>query len=155
MTRSPPGRTLSNTARVFTPEDKAIQTPNSDTTYSFLGADLRAEPLVISVPEVEANRYYSLQFIDMYTFNFAYVGSRATGNHEGNFLLAGPGLQGHHTTRHQGGDTIAKLSSASCCFRTQLFNPADIGNVKKIQASYKARATIPIPQSAHPTGCPR
>src|SRR5271169_4859628 len=61
--------TLSNTARVYTPDDKAIQTPNSDSPYSFLGADLRAEPLVLTVPTIEKERYYSLQFIDMYTFN--------------------------------------------------------------------------------------
>jgi hypothetical protein len=65
-----------NTARVYTPEDRAIQTPNSDTPYSIIGADLRAEPLVLTVPAVETERYYSVQFIDMYTFNFAYVGSR-------------------------------------------------------------------------------
>lgn len=53
---------------------------------------MRREPLVITVPEVEAGRYYSLQFVDMYTFNFAYVGSRTTGNVAGNFLLAGPTL---------------------------------------------------------------
>ena len=86
--------TLSNTARVYTPNDKAIQTPNSDTPYSFLGADLRAEPLVLTVPAIEKGRYYSLQFIDMYTFNFAYVGSRATGNDGGSFLLAGPSWKG-------------------------------------------------------------
>jgi hypothetical protein len=34
-----------NTARVYTPEDEAVQSPNSDTPYSFVGADLRAEPL--------------------------------------------------------------------------------------------------------------
>src|ERR1700727_953623 len=82
-----PWNTLSNTSRVYTPDDKAIQTPNSDTPYSFLGADLRAEPLVLTVPIIEKGRYYSLQFIDMYTFNFAYAGSRATGNDGGNFLL--------------------------------------------------------------------
>lgn len=42
-----------NVARVFTPEDKAIQTPDSATPYRFLGADLRAEPLVISVPAIQ------------------------------------------------------------------------------------------------------
>ena len=42
-----------NTARVSTPADTAIQTPNSDTPYSFLGADLRAEPLVLTVPPIE------------------------------------------------------------------------------------------------------
>ena len=66
-----PWNTISNTARVFTPADKAIQTPNSDTPYSSVGADLRAEPLVLTVPAVDKGRYYSLQFIDMYTFNFA------------------------------------------------------------------------------------
>jgi hypothetical protein len=75
-----PWNTLVNTARVYTPADTAIQTPNSDTPYSFVGADLRAEPLVLSVPAIGKDRYYSLQFIDMYTFDFAYVGSRATGN---------------------------------------------------------------------------
>ncbi len=85
---------LYNTARVYTPDDKAIQTPNSDTPYSFVGADLRAEPLVFTVPAIAKERYYSLQFIDMYTFNFAYVGSRATGNEAGSYLLAGPGWKG-------------------------------------------------------------
>ena len=37
-------------ARVFTYKDTAIITPNSDTPYSLLWADLRAEPIVLSVP---------------------------------------------------------------------------------------------------------
>jgi hypothetical protein len=40
-----PWNQLFNNARVYTPNDKAMQTPNSDTPYSDLGADLRAEPL--------------------------------------------------------------------------------------------------------------
>jgi hypothetical protein len=83
-----------NTARVSTPADTAIQSPNSDTPYSFLGADLRAEPLVLTVPPIEDGRYFSLQFIDAYTYNFAYVGTRTTGNGGGKFLLAGPGWKG-------------------------------------------------------------
>ena len=73
-----PWNRINSTARVYTPEDKAVQTPNSDTPYSQLGADLRAEPLVISVPNVEKSRYYCAQFIDLYTFNIAYAGTRAT-----------------------------------------------------------------------------
>lgn len=69
-----------STARVFTPADTTVQTPNADTPYTMLGADLRAEPLVLTVPPIEAGRYYSLQFIDGYTYNFDYVGSRTTGN---------------------------------------------------------------------------
>ena len=63
-----PWNHIYNNARVYTPADKAIQTPNSDTPYSYVGADLRAEPIVLTVPEVEKGRYYSVQLIDMYTF---------------------------------------------------------------------------------------
>ena len=74
---------LFNEARVFTPKDTAVVTPNSDTPYSFVGMDLRAEPMVICVPEIEKSRYYSIQLVDMYTFNFGYIGSRATGSGAG------------------------------------------------------------------------
>ena len=131
-----PWNTLSNTARVFTPDDKAIQTPNSDTPYSFLGADLRAEPLVITVPAIGKERYYALQFIDMYTFNFAYVGSRATGTDAGSFLLAGPNWKGE---KPPGIKAVIRSETefAFVLYRTQLFGPTDIDNVKKIQAGYK------------------
>ena len=126
-----------NVARVFTPQDKAIQTPNSDTPYSFLGADLRAEPLVISVPAIR-DRYYSLQFIDMYTHNFAYVGSRATGSDAGHYLLAGPGWQGR--VPHGIKSVIrSETDLAFILYRTQLFGSDDLDAVKKIQAQYRAQ----------------
>ncbi len=133
-----PWNTLSNVARVFTPADTAIQTPNSDTPYSALGADLRAEPLVISVPAIDKDRYYSLQFVDMYTFDFAYVGSRATGNDAGNFLLAGPDW---HGDTPPGVKQVIRSETefAFVLHRTQLFGPDDIDNVKKIQAGYKVQ----------------
>src|SRR5271167_4304035 len=89
-----PFNTVLNSAQVFTPKDTAIVTPNSDTPYSMLEADLRAEPLVFCVPEVPKNRYYSVQLTDMYTFNYGYVGSRTTGNDAGCYMLAGPGWTG-------------------------------------------------------------
>jgi hypothetical protein len=130
--------TIVNNARVYTPEDKAIQTPNSDTPYSYVGADLRAEPLVFTVPAIEKGRYYSLQFIDMYTFNFAYVGSRATGNVAGSYLLAGPKWKGE---KPKGVKSVIRCETefAFVLYRTQLFNPDDIEDVKKIQAGYKVQ----------------
>jgi hypothetical protein len=131
-----PWNSINNTARVYTPDDTAIQTPNSDTPYSQLGADLRAEPLVLTVPTVDNGRYYSLQFIDSYTFNFAYVGSRATGNDAGRFLLAGPNWIGE---KPEGIKSVIRSETefSFVLYRTQLFDPGDIGNVKKIQAAYK------------------
>ncbi|MHA3024273.1 DUF1254 domain-containing protein [Mycobacterium sp. BMJ-28] len=129
---------IHNLARVATPADTAIQTPNSDTPYSFVGADLRTEPLVLTVPPIEAGRYFSVQFIDAYTYNFAYVGSRATGNGGGKYLLAGPSWHG---------DTPAGIAEvirsdtdfAFIAYRTQLFSPADLDNVKKIQDGYRVQ----------------
>lgn len=148
-----PWNMIASTARVYTPEDKAIQTPNSDTPYSYIGADLRSEPLVISVPAVEAGRYYSLQFIDQYTFNFAYVGSRATGNEAGNFLLAGPGWKGR---KPPGVKSVIRCETdfAFVLYRTQLFEPADIEKVKAIQAGYKVQPLSQFLGKPAPTVAP-
>ena len=131
-----PWNTIFNNARIYTPDDKAIQTPNSDTPYSYVGADLRAEPVVFTVPAVDEGRYYSLQFIDMYTFNFAYVGSRATGNGPGSYLLAGPKWRGE---KPAGVASVIRSETdfVFVLYRTQLFSPDDIENVKRFQAGYK------------------
>jgi hypothetical protein len=65
-----PFNSVLNIARVFTSQDKGFVTPNSDTPYTFMGLDLRAEPMVITVPKIEANRYFVFQLMDLYTFNF-------------------------------------------------------------------------------------
>lgn len=58
------------------------------------GVGLRAEPIVISVPTVAKGRYYAVQFIDGNTYNYGYIGSRATGNEPGNYLVVGPDWKG-------------------------------------------------------------
>ena len=97
-----PWNQLVNIPRVFTPEDKAVQTPNSDTPYSWIGLDLRTEPMVFTVPSIEKERYFSVQLIDLYTYNFDYLGSRTTGNEGGSFLLAGPNWHGDPCRRQEG-----------------------------------------------------
>jgi len=89
-----PFNELACEARLFTPDDRAVVTPNADTPYCMFWMDLRAEPLVLSVPEMDDERYYSFQLIDLYTHNFAYVGTLTTGNGAGAFLIAGPGWDG-------------------------------------------------------------
>ena len=56
---------LVNLARVYTHEDRAVQTPNSDTPYSWLALDLRAEPFVLTVPPIEKDRYFSIQLVEI------------------------------------------------------------------------------------------
>ena len=154
-----PYNQLKNIARVFTPEDRAIQTPNSDTPYSMIGLDLRSEPIVFTVPRIEQGRYWSLQLIDLYTHNFDYLGSRATGNGGGSFMVAGSDWQGETPPG------IAKVircetSLAMGLFRTQLFNPKDLDNVKKIQSQYKVQPLSaflgkPAPKAAPPIDFPK
>ena len=59
-----PFNKLSCEARLFTPDDKAVVTPNADTPYCMFWMDVRAEPMVLTVPEIEPNRYYSFQLIE-------------------------------------------------------------------------------------------
>jgi hypothetical protein len=129
--------TLNSSRTVATPEDKFVVTPNSDTPYSYLWMDLRAEPLVVTVPPIEPNRYYTGQLIDLYTYNFSYLGTRAYGNEGGTFLIAGPEWTG---AAPDGMKAVirAETQFAYALFRTQLFNAADLPNVNKIQDGYRA-----------------
>jgi hypothetical protein len=133
-----PWNQIKNIPRVYTPDDKAIQTPNSDTPYSMIGMDLRTEPIVLTVPVIEKDRYFSIQLIDLFTFNFAYVGSRSTGNDGGSFLIAGPGWKGK-TPKGVKKVIHAETELVLAAYRTQLFNPDDLDKVKKVQAGYKAQ----------------
>jgi hypothetical protein len=141
-TKSPdyrgPFNIIGRSKGVATPEDKFVVTPNSDTPYSYLWMDLRAEPVVVTLPKIEKDRYYSGQLIDLYTFNFAYLGSRTRGVDGGNYLIAGPGWNGTTPAGVQAA-LHAETEFAYLLFRTQLFNPEDWENVRKIQNSYSAQ----------------
>ena len=147
-----PWNEIKNISRVYTHKDKAVQTPNSDTPYSWLLLDLRTEPYVLTVPPMEEKRYFSIQLIDLYTHNFDYIGSRATGNEGGNYLITGPNWTGEKP------DGVTKVISSETEFvlgvyRTQLFNPADLEQVKQIQAQYKVASLssflgTPTPEAA-------
>ncbi len=125
-------------ARVYTPADKVVVTPNSDTPYCMFWVDLRSEPVVISVPGMEPERFYHFQLIDLYTHNFSYTGMLTTGNGAGEFIVAGPDWKGEKPAGIK--DVIyCETDIFFCVVRTQLFGPEDIDNVKNIQDSYGLR----------------
>ncbi len=148
-----PFNSMYNEARVFTYKDTAVVTPNSDTPYSMLWLDLRAEPMVISVPAVAKERYYSVQLTDGNTYNYGYIGSRATGNEAGDYLVVGPDWKGempvgikqvfHSTTPF-----------ALSIFRTQLFNADDMPNVVKVQEGYKTQSLSAFLNQPAPPAAP-
>ena len=148
-----PFNQINSMHRVATPEDTAVVTPNSDTPYSVGFMDLRAEPLVISVPAIEKSRYYSVQLCDGNTFNYGYIGTRATGSEAGHYMVAGPNWKGATPPG------IKKVFNSSTefsmvIFRTQLFNPADMPNVIKIQDGYKTQSLSVFLKQPAPTAAP-
>src|SRR5205085_4273508 len=140
--------------RVYTYEDTAVITPNSDTPYSLLWLDLRAEPIVLSVPAVDKKRYYSVMLCDGNTYNFGYIGSRATGSEPGDYLVVGPDWKGQTPAG------IKKVFSSTTpfgltLFRTQLFNGQDMPNVEKVQAGYKAQPLSAFLKQSAPPAVPK
>src|SRR5258708_20053108 len=77
----------------FTYKDTSVITPNSDTPYSILWTDLRAEPIVLSVPAVEKSRYYSVMLCHGNTYNYGYIANRATGSGAPDYILPAPHLK--------------------------------------------------------------
>ncbi|WP_456311587.1 DUF1254 domain-containing protein [Pseudomonas shirazensis] len=119
-----------------TPADTLVVTINNDTPYSMAAINVSDEPVILEVPKIEEDRYYVMQFVDLYTFNFEYVGSRATGNQPGKYLIAGPDWKGETPK----GITKVLKSETDLIFlvgRTQLHSPQDVANLKKIQQQYK------------------
>jgi hypothetical protein len=148
-----PFNQIKNEARVFTYQDTAIITPNSDTPYSILWLDLRAEPMVLSVSAVEKSRYYSVMLCDGNTYNFGYIGSRATGSEPGDYLVVGPDWKGEKPAG------IEKVFSSTtpfavAAYRTQLFNPGDMPNVVKVQAGYKSQPLSSFLKQSAPPAAP-
>ena len=75
--------------KLYDPDFTLVVTPNNDTLYSTTFADLRTEPLVISVPPT-GDRYFVIQLVDGSSDNLAYIGTRETGRNGGEFVLVGP-----------------------------------------------------------------
>ncbi|QGM46073.1 DUF1254 domain-containing protein [Methylocystis heyeri] len=146
-----PFNQIVNEARVFTYKDTSVPTPNSDTPYSMLWLDLRAEPIVVSVPAIDPKRYYSVMLCDGNTYNYGYIGSRATGSDAGDYLVAGPNWNG---PTPPGIKKVFRSGTqfSLALFRTQLFDPEDMENVKKVQAGYKAQPLSAYLKQPAPAG---
>jgi len=148
-----PFNSIFNDAHVFTYKDTAVITPNSDTPYSMVWLDLRAEPMVISVPAVPKERYYSVQLIDGNTYNYGYIGTRATGPDAGDYLVVGPDWNGEKPAGIK--DVFTSTTPFSLAiFRTQLFNAEDMPNVVKVQAGYEAQPLSAFLSQPAPAAAP-
>jgi len=148
-----PMNEIANVPRVFGPKDSGMALPEADMLTSYLVMDLRAEPLVVSLPPVEPDRYGALQLVDLYSHNTDYVGTRRDGNDGGNVLIAGPSWKGDVPAgirRVVRSDTDLMFSQ----FRTQLRSAQDLEAAKKIQAGYKVQPLSRFAESSAPPAAP-
>src|SRR4029077_20971390 len=115
--------------------------PNSDTPYSLIWLDLRAEPMVISVAGVEKSRSYSGILWCVNTFNYGYTGCRASGSDAGDYMVASPDWKGDTPPGiKKAFNSTTQISIA--ILRSPLFNPGDMPHIVKFQSGYKVQ---PLP----------
>lgn len=74
-------------------EARDVVSPNADTLYSIAWLDLRAEPLVMSLPDMQG-RWLLMQVLDAWTNVLASVGTRSSGARAQQYLISGPGWNG-------------------------------------------------------------
>lgn len=146
------GRTL------FDADYDLVVSANNDTLYSTTFADLRREPVVISVPPTGA-RYFVIQLVDMGTDNFAYVGTRTTGRDGGDFVLVGPTFKGALPAERFDRVIVSPSQFAALATRTALDGADDLDGVIAVQDALQVRplsqflgtpAPAPPPEVAFP-----
>ncbi len=114
---------------------------NNNTLYTYAHLDLRRGPLVLHIPKIAHHRYFVMQFLDPYTNDFAYVGTRTTGDGGGNWAITGPGIHGRlpkGLKRIRSHYNLVWLSG-----RTLVYGKFDYPAVHKVQRGYRL---IPLKQ---------
>jgi hypothetical protein len=128
--------------QLATPAERLIIRPNADTLYTSAWLDVTSEPLILHVPDTEG-RYYVIPMLDAYSNEFASIGSRTTGNNEGNYAIVGPFWHGALPKEltgvmHAPTDTIWLLG------RTLVHGESDVSNAVAVTHQYQL-----IPLSAY------
>ena len=112
--------------------------PNIDTLYSVAWAHVKDEPLIISVPKIPDERYYTFGISGFDSDNFAYIGKRTHGNQGGHYAITPQGWQGELP------DNVENLAQSPTPWfiivgRTMLDpnQPGDFEAVSIIRSQYK------------------
>jgi len=119
---------------------RRVTTPNNDTLYCSAFLDLSRGPLLFEAPEI-ADRYYSFAFMDFYTNNFSYIGTRTTGPRAGRYLIVGPGWSG---PAPEGARVLASPTNAVWLLgRFLVSDPSDLPQVHQLQDAVKLSPLLP------------
>jgi len=122
--------------------------PSTDMLYSSLWYDVSRQPLIVRVP-ASGGRYYAMSLLDMWTDEFASLGTRTTGNGEQSFAIVGPHWQG---TPPIGVEVVRSPTNMGWLIaRIQTGGAGEYGAVNQFQAGMTAAPmAVPPPVPAAP-----
>jgi hypothetical protein len=142
-----PGRApinqLARVNRLATPGVRLVPRPNADTLYTLAWLDLSSEPMILHVPDT-AGRYYLMPLFDAYSNEFASIGSRTTGNGEGDYAIVGPQWNGA-LPAGLSGVVRSPTNTVWLIGRTLVRGQSDLANVVAVTSQYQL-----VPLSAYP-----
>ncbi len=136
--------TLFAARELTTVETQSVTTPNNDTLYARAWFDLSAGPAQITLPP-SGERYLSVALMDMYSNNFAVLGTRTTGGEGGTFTLVGPGA----ATPVRADVIRSPTRWVWMLARTLVAGPEDLAAANQAQDGIRVRApAAPTPKPA-------
>jgi hypothetical protein len=127
------------------PAFKDVVAPNADTLYSVAWLDLKAEPMVLSMPEMHG-RWVLMEVLDAWTNAYASLGTRQYGGAPRKYLVTGPDWTGEVP---QGMVWIKSPTNMNWVIgRTYTRNEGDFPAVHALQAQYQL---TPLSKYLHPS----
>lgn len=111
-----------------------VTTPNNDTLYSSAWLDLSRGPVILTVPALPS-RYHSAAMMDLFTDNFAILGTRANGGKGGRFALVGPDWTG--AKPNDATLVRARTNDVWLLIRTLVDGPDDLNAARIAQDGFK------------------
>lgn len=139
-----------NEEKIQAQTEISVKPGKTDMAYGSAWLDLRREPAVVTISQVESKRYFSVQFVDLFGNDFDYFSSLKDGSRGGRLLIVAPGWKGD---KPEGISRVVESPSAFVfvMFRLQTGDMTGAEKNTKIMNQYKIE---PLSQYAHTTPPP-
>jgi hypothetical protein len=121
------------------PGYRAFKTPNADTLHSNAWLDLTAGPVLITVPAF-GTRYYTLNFLDMYS-NATNISTGPAGGSGGRYLVAIPSWSGQLPE----GAALFRVATGYMWLLSRIFvdGPDDLPAARRLQDAVRLEPSTP------------
>ena len=126
-----PANRLQHGRDLTTAKTQRVTTPNNDTLYSQAWIDLSEGPVKLELPAT-GERYFSVALMDMFSNNFAVLGTRTPGWQGGTFYVCGPGF-----STGEPGTLRSPTPWVWMLVRTLVNGPADLPAARAVQDQIK------------------